>query len=410
MLHRTLILLLLFTSSALGQDPRIASDQAFPDPSGGKSLAGELILVEHVNRVGILRLDRDGTINKYHWDLPHHFQLLPYALIMSRGAPAELDHLPLGTHLHGVFYLGPKGDFKVTPPESDYFASRTANPDLRSVESQYCKVFQLEDDFSYFERLGHGWKITSIGERLDSLEVQRVKLSDGVPVEEKNAIDGMTPRQQWRLDQGCSVWKGKEIASLADLAVGQVIQANLTWVGLLGQQYAMCKEVWIDTASRKVATQRQRQVYLADIKRRGVPARVIKTEHIPGEGAKGYVELAFYQGIDPELVEAFNPKKGVSAATVNESLRQYGGSASLGNISIRRIDDPHHGHSGVELRGICGAMLEGFRAGRSVRVFANDWPRLSLPREEVLRPNDSRIFSIGPKGVANREPMVYSSE
>jgi hypothetical protein len=413
MLTRSLLMFLLLASIARGADPRIATDDAFPDASSGKPLAGELILVEHVNRVGILRLDRDGTISKYHWDLPHHFQLLPYATIMYRGAPAEFDHLPLGTHLHGVFYLGPQGDFEVKPPDTDYQAARMANPDLRSVESKYCKVFRLEDDFSYFTRLGHGWKIMSIGEGLDSLDVQRVDLSDGSPVTEKDVTDGIKLRQQWRMDEGCSVWKGKEIASLADLAVGQVIQANLTWVGLLGNQNAMCKEIWIDDVSRRVATERQRQKYLADIKRRGVPARVIKTEHIPGQGAKGYVELAFYQGIDPELVEAFDPKKGAQASTVNASLRHYGGnvgSGSLGEISIRRIDNPPHGHSGIEMRAICSEMLEGFRAGRSVRVFSNDWPRLSLPLEEILHPNDSRIFSIDPNGVAGRGPAGDSSK
>lgn len=409
MLPRSLFFVLMLASIARGADPRIARDDAFPDASGGKSLAGELILVEHVNRVGILRLDRDGTINKYHWDLPHHFQLLPYASIMHRGAPAELDHLPLGTHLHGVFYLGPQGEFKVKPPESEYFATRMANPDLRSVESQFCKVFRFEDDFSYFTRLGHGWKIMSIEEGLGAIDVQRVELSDGLPLTEKDVTDGMKPRQQWRMDHGCSIWKGKEIASLSDLAVGQVIQANLTWVGLLGEQNAMCKEIWIDDVSRRVATERQRQKYLADIKRRGVPAMVIKTEHIPGQGAKGYVELAFYQGLDPELVKAFDPKKGARASTVNASLRHHGGSGSLGEVSIKRIDNPPYGHSGIEMRAICWEMLEGIRAGRSVRVFSNDWPRLALPLEEVLHPNDSRIFSIGPKRIAGRGPAVDSS-
>jgi len=97
-----LIALLIATSPRLhAEDPadeRIALDSAFPVANAGKRFAGELILVEHVNRRGILRLDRDGTINKYYWDLPHHFQMLPYAEITYHGAGAELGDLPLGTH------------------------------------------------------------------------------------------------------------------------------------------------------------------------------------------------------------------------------------------------------------------------------------------------------------------------
>ncbi len=91
--------LIASTCAAEPTDPRIALDSAFPDPKAGKPFAGELILVEHVTRRGILRLDRDGTINKYFWDLPHHFQMLPYAAINLHGAPANFEDLPLGTHL-----------------------------------------------------------------------------------------------------------------------------------------------------------------------------------------------------------------------------------------------------------------------------------------------------------------------
>ena len=80
--------------------------------------------------------------------------------------------------------------------------------------------------------------------------VQRVDLSDGSSVTEKNVTNGIKLRQQWQIDEGCSVWKGKKIACLADLAVSQVIQANLTWVSLLKNQNAICKEMRIDDPPR----------------------------------------------------------------------------------------------------------------------------------------------------------------
>ncbi len=388
-------------------DPRIARDGAFPDPAGAKRLAGELILVEHVNRRGILRPDRDGTINNYHWDLPHEFRMLPYGSISFRGAPAEIDDLPLGTHLHGIFYLGPEGDFEVKPPESGYFAGRAGNPDMRSVDSQWSRVLRFEDDFSYFSRLGHGWKITGFGPDKSNVTVARVHLADGAPVDEAGADDGVKSRQVLRLDRGTSIWKGREIAALEDLAEGQIVQINFTWVGLLGstKEDGLCREIWIDGESRRVATERQRQVYLADMRRRGVPATILKTESVPGEGARGYVTFAFHAGIDPELIGAFQPKRGVLAAAAEPTLRVYDANDGkpFGELEITRIENPPPGHSGVVVRAHCWELLEGFRAGRTIRLTLSDWAAPPRPREELLWPVDTRKFEVGPRAVADRE-------
>jgi hypothetical protein len=37
-------------------------------------MGGEITMIDHVNRMGILRPDRSDEHNKYHWDLPHHFR------------------------------------------------------------------------------------------------------------------------------------------------------------------------------------------------------------------------------------------------------------------------------------------------------------------------------------------------
>lgn len=389
-------------------DPRIARDDAFPDPAGAKRISGELIHVEHVNRLGILRPDRDRTINNYHWDLPHQFNLLPYASIFYHGAAAELDDVPLGTHLHGIFYLGAEGDFEVKPPETDYHAIRMPNPDLRSVESRYSRGLRLEDDFSYFMRLGHGWKIAELGPHNSTLTVERVNLADGRPIDEKKFADGVKSRQKLRLDRGASIWKGRQIADVEDVAVGQVVQINFAWVDLLGasKQDALCKEIWIDEESRKIATERQRQVYIADMKRRGVPAIVLNTEHIDGKGAMGNLTIALYAGVDQELIDAIQPKKSIMAVPVEPTLRSYGvHGQGIGDIDIRRIANPPPGHSGVEIRAICWEMLEGYRAGRTIRLFRQDWewPRTQLPREELMHPNDSRSIVVNPKPLAHRE-------
>lgn len=405
-------LLLLFASALAAEetkpDPRIARDDAFPDPAGAKRLSGELILVEQVNRLGILRPDRDGTINNYHWDLPHEFRMLPYGAIWYRGAPAELDDVPLGTHLHGLLYLGPEGDFEVKPPESGYFAGRAGSPDMRSVESKWSQVLRFEDDFSYFSRLGHGWKIADLSPDKTTVTVVRVSLADGAPVDEKSADDGAKGRQALRIDEGTAIWKGRGIASLGDLAVDQVVQINFTWVGLLGstKEDGMCREIWIDEESRRVASERQRQIHRADLKRRGLPATILKTESMPGEGARGHVAFAFHEGIDPELIAAFQPKSATMVWAVEPSLRVYDAlndTRPFGDLEIRTVENPPPGHSGVEVRAHCWEMLEGFRAGRSIRIALRDWAPPERPREERLWPVDTRRFSVGPRPVADRE-------
>ncbi|MDB6139268.1 MAG: hypothetical protein JWO94_2340 [Verrucomicrobiaceae bacterium] len=390
-------------------DPRIALDSAFPEASAGKPFSGELILVEHVTRRGILRLDRDGTINKYFWDLPHHFQMLPYAAIFYHGAATDFADLPLGTHLHGTFYLGPEGDFQVKPPETGYDASKMANPDLRSIVSQYSRVLSFEDDFSYHQKRGEGWKITGFASDKSDLTVERVTLDKGSAV--KDATDGIKPVQVLHLDRGARIWKGREIAAIEDLAISQIVQINVTWATLYGatKEEGLCRDIWIDTLSRETAIQQQRQIYIAQQKRMGAPALVLKTESLPVEGASGYVTLALAAGIDPELIEAIKPKAGLDMWPVEPSLRNWGSYASGGVLEVTRIDHPPAGHSGVQVRLRLGEMLEGFRAGRTLRVSLRDpnskpRPSEDFPREFSLYPNDTRIFHVTPKAVVDRDP------
>lgn len=389
-------------------DPRIALDSTFPDAKTGRHFAGELILVEHVTRRGILRQDRDGTINKYFWDLPHHFQMLPYAAINLHGAPANFEDLPLGTHLHGIFYLGPEGDFQVKPPETRYEAGKMASPDLRSIVSQYSRVLTLEDDFSYHQKRGEGWKITAFGPDKSNITVERVLLKDGSAV--KDAGDGVKSPQVLHLDGGTRIWKGREFAIPEDVALGQIVQLNLTWATLYGatKEDGLCKDIWIDAASRETAMQQQRQIYIAQQKRMGMPGIIMKTEPIPGEGSGGHITVALPAGIDSELMDALKPKIGLDLWPVEPSLRNWGSYGSGGIEEVTRIENPPAGHSGVQIRLRFYEMLEGFRAGRTVRVVfrvpgSKGRPSEDYPRELSLYPNDTRIFHLGPTPVAGRE-------
>ncbi len=111
----------------------------FPPEGSAHYFSGELIAVDHVNRKGTLRLDRTDAQNRSHWDLPVDFELLPYGAVRYRGAPAALVDVPLGTHLHGLFYIRDPD----SPPPPSVFHNRKA------LEADFTRAFLLEDDFSH---------------------------------------------------------------------------------------------------------------------------------------------------------------------------------------------------------------------------------------------------------------------
>ena len=130
-----------------------------------------------------------------------------------------------------------------------------------------------------------------------------------------------------------------------------------------------------------------------------------QTESIEGEGARGYVTVTLYGGFDPELHQAFVEKSSVKVWAVEPTLRSYENDEKPGRIvDLVRHADPPFGSSGIQLRILMDEMLEGFRPGRSVRIAAGEWKTPVRPREERLWPQDVRVFSVGPQGVAGREP------
>ena len=99
-------LIAMMASTAAAQD---ATDYV-PDPGSRALREGSL----PGRRIGLSRSRESLRAIRMHgnyWSGPaHYFALLPYATVRYNGAHAELRDVPLGTHVHGYFFVPPKGE------------------------------------------------------------------------------------------------------------------------------------------------------------------------------------------------------------------------------------------------------------------------------------------------------------
>jgi hypothetical protein len=68
----------------------------FPAAGTAREISGELIGLDHVNRTGTLRVDRNDSQRTDDYDAAMPFMLLPYAKTMFHGSYAELRDVPIG--------------------------------------------------------------------------------------------------------------------------------------------------------------------------------------------------------------------------------------------------------------------------------------------------------------------------
>ena len=300
----------------------------------GNYLAGELVTTDAINRRGGLRLDGDFNDDRYDKTQPHDFAMLPYGMIYYHGAPAELRDIPLGTHLHGSFYLPPKCEENTIPP--------TKGPP--QYGSKFNHVILLEDDFSFFQRRGQAWEL---------VEVNREKGRMKVATSGKSAGADFEAEQTFWIDDATRVWKGKSSAEWTELAAGQVVQLNLTWSPEWRNRQFRASDVWIDEESRAVATERQRRIHLRYQKHHWLAGWVDHVEHLGG--SQGIVTITLFDSVDSSLLEEVKSKKahGNAVAAAEATLRTYwqdhdhkGGSI----VEWKTLDKPPAGSSGIQIR------------------------------------------------------------
>ena len=84
----------------------------FPPLEKAKAYDGQLMFVDHANRRGSIRVTGGELL---HSTAPSPFAMLPYGMVRYHGAPADLRDVPLGTMMHGRFYLPPDPKLSSVP-------------------------------------------------------------------------------------------------------------------------------------------------------------------------------------------------------------------------------------------------------------------------------------------------------
>jgi hypothetical protein len=318
----------------------------FPPEGAAREIAGELIALDHVNRTGTLRPDRTDAQRTDDYDIAMPFALLPYAKTMYHGAFAELRDVPLGTHLHGLF-----------------FASEAPAKNRKPV---FDRVLRFEDDFSRFDRLKRVWKV-------ESLEKGTLKVVGAGP-------GGPDPKPTlFQVGPATRIWKGKGFGVLADVVAGLEIYANLTVATLKGP--GRCTDLWLDEESRSLARQRQLEVHKLWQREHGLGCWIDAVDN-----QAGTVTVTVFDACDPSLLKEFKVKDGLAAAVAEDSLRTYDqiNDTRRGPVLEIRALPPVPGSSGVQIVFKPNPLLEGYRPRRFLRIFCGPWRIDDLPREERL--------------------------
>jgi hypothetical protein len=363
----------------------------FPKPGAGIELAGELVVVDHVNRRFGLRLDGDFNKYRYFADAKLKATLLPYGEVWYHGAPADLADIPLGTRLQGRFLLPPKD----APPRQ-----LTSDQEKAFPPPLHDRALVVEDGFSHERRRGRAFRIDKLEIKPDDISYGDLKaaIERGTIVLTQVKASGQpldgppdTPKDAaYTVDFSTRVWKDGRPGTLADLAVGQIVQANLGWSPEWGNRQFHCLDIWIDEASCQVAIEQQRRLHLRRMRHYLLPAWIEKVEYEPD--GSGLLTLTYFAGMDRQLydeIQTKDPYRRLKRA--DHRLRIIGGSqgdnGAGSHVQKVHVDPaPPPGSSGIthQVRVGAGNHEEGLRPGRFIRVSHRSWPGGILPPEWLL--------------------------
>jgi hypothetical protein len=357
-------------SGAEGLKDYVPKPNEYPPHGSGVFLSGELVVVDPINRRGGIRLDGDGKHQRYAEGPLHYFAMLPCGGLWFHGAPATLRDIPLGTHVQGMFYLPPKGQEKLIPAPAEKYAA---------LIPKHNHAVILEDDFSFYQRQGQSWKIRSLDFGTRKLEVESVGGS---------AKHGLHGKQTFDFDLATRVWREGRTVELADVMPGAVVQMNFGWAAGWVDHELGLTDIWLDDASRKAATERQRRLNVRYHRIRWLPGKVDAVEEFDFGGGK--VTLSLFDGVAGQIHEELKAAKDkrVAVAAAEPTLRtwRHRSDRKFGKIvDWEIVKNPRPGFSGIRLHMRFTELIDHYRPGNCVRVKSDDWLFVSVPPEERIR-------------------------
>ena len=369
----------------------------FPPAEKAKAYSGQLAFVDHANRRGSLRVTGGELM---HSTAPQPFAMLPYGMVRYHGAPADLRNVPLGTIMHGLFYLPPDPKLSSVPVVDKPTVTRPAEN----------HALLLEDEPSFCLREGKVWKLK---------EVTVKGGAEGMIVahrEPKAGGEGKELERTMRLDATTRFWRGREQVGLADLIAegiwpadgkktldGQVVYLGLAWkpdgnwVRRTGNRQHV-SDVWLDTKAMQHASRHQTEVHRELVRCRWMPAYVDSVEY--GKFGDATVTATLFGGMDPSLYADF--KKGIRGqfAASEFNLKHAYGSvtetlvANAGPIVdvMKQEKEVPLGSSGIQIKIQVTQIIEGARPGRIIRIRPMNWPDDAVPREEYTEGHHDERF------------------
>jgi hypothetical protein len=359
----------------------------FPLSEQAKAYEGQLTFVDHANRRGSLRVTGGELM---HSTAPQPFAMLPYGTVRYHGAPADLRDVPLGTMMHGRFYLPPDPKLSSVPVVTQPSVTRPAEN----------HAILLEDEPSFCLREGKVWKLKEVtlkGGKQGMIVAHR---------EPKAGGQGKEVERQMSIDAATRFWRGREQLGLADLIAeglwpadgmkslgGQVVHLGITWKPdghwerRVGNRLHI-SDIWLDETAMQRATQQQVEVHRELVRCRWMPAYVDAVEY--GKFGSATVTATLFGGMDPSLYADF--KKGINgqvAASEANLKHQYGrvrhslvvNSGPILDV-IKQDKEIPLGSSGIQIQIKVTQIMEGVRPGRVIRIRPMNWPDDAVPREE----------------------------
>ncbi len=308
----------------------------FPPYRSEHRLGGELVKSDELHRSGQFRMDRTGELAD--------FTMPPFGTVMRCDGEADLSDLPLGAHY--IFYLH------------------------QDEKGAFTKASVIMDDFS------------QLASERCSYRVEELKLAEGKLVLArqlamvKNAKDQLerppaVGRGEFAVDDKTRVWKADSEIKLAELAVGDEVQCNLT--GRTPTSRGRCLEIWVGAQTHKMAAQEQRARHVASLKKRGLPAWV---DSVSGNEVTITFFSATRDGFDAQLEgDPYGKPLFVSLADdqlhATEKVEQVGFKTHLpeGNTAGT------YGCSGCRWVFLAQKAPERYRPGQVVRVFKEGWTK-----------------------------------